>query len=113
MKVKLFLTSLVAVTVFRFKSNMVHFCVIEKDFRKLRRSTALRPASIAALSVAKAQRSTLRHAQQENNEVRDDRVLSYLRAMGIEPLSTSRCTSRANESALMEASRYREELSHY
>ena len=37
----------------------------------------LRPVSIAALLVARAQRSTLRHAQQENNEVRDDRELSY------------------------------------
>ena len=37
----------------------------------------LRPVSIAALSVTRAQRLTLRHAQQENNEVRDDRELSY------------------------------------
>ena len=38
---------------------------------------ALRPVSTAALLVARAQRLTLRHAQQENNEVRDDRELSY------------------------------------
>ena len=38
---------------------------------------ALRPVSIAALLVARVQRSTLRHAQQENNEVRNDRELSY------------------------------------
>ena len=37
----------------------------------------LRPVSIAALLVARAQRLTLRHAQQENNEVRNDRELSY------------------------------------
>ena len=37
----------------------------------------LRPVSIAALLVARAQRSTLRHAQQENNEVRDDHELTY------------------------------------
>ena len=37
---------------------------------------ALRPVSIAALLVARVQRSTLRHAQQENNEVRNDRELS-------------------------------------
>ena len=49
-----------------------------------------------------AQRSTLKRAQQENNEVRDDRALSYLRAMGVEALSTSRRSARANESALME-----------
>ena len=53
----------------------------------------LRPVSIAALLVARPQRSTLRHARQENNEVRDDRV-------GVEPLSTSRHSARANESAL-------------
>ena len=63
---------------------------------------SLRPISIAALLVARAQHSTLRHAQQENNEVGDDRALSYLRAMGVEPLSTSRRSARANESALME-----------
>ena len=38
---------------------------------------ALRPVSIAALLVARAQRLTLRHAQQENNEGRDDCELSY------------------------------------
>ena len=53
-----------------------------------------------ALLVAKAQRSTLRHAQQEDNGVRDDCALSYLRAMEVEPLSTSRRNARANESAL-------------
>ena len=58
----------------------------------------LRPVSIVA------QRSTLRHAQQENNEVRDDRALSYLRAMGVKPLSTSRHSTLANESAIMETS---------
>ena len=32
---------------------------------------------IAALLVARAQRSTLRHAQQENNEVIDDRAVIF------------------------------------
>ena len=59
----------------------------------------LRLVSIAALLVTRAQRSTLRHAQQENNELRDDR-------MGVEPLSTSRRSAHANESALMETGRY-------
>ena len=58
--------------------------------------------SIAALLVARAKGSTLRHAQQANNEARDNRALSYLRAMGVKPLSTSRCSIRANDSALME-----------
>ena len=67
---------------------------------------ALRPVAIAALLVARAQRSTLRHAQQEKIEVRDDRALSYLRAMGVEPLSTSRRNAFANESALEETGLY-------
>ena len=37
----------------------------------------LKAISIAALLVARAQSLTLRHAQQENNEVRDDRELSH------------------------------------
>ena len=58
--------------------------------------------SIAALFVVRAKGSTLRHAQQANNEARDDRALSYLRAMEVAPLSTSRGSVRANESTLME-----------
>jgi len=66
-------------------------------------SMVYRPVSIAALLVATAQHSTLRHAQQENNEVRDDRAMSYLIAMGAGPLLTSRPSARANESALIES----------
>ena len=48
--------------------------------------------------VAKVQHSALRHAQQETDEVRDDRALS----LGVEPLPISRRSARANESALTE-----------
>ena len=41
-----------------------------------------------------AQRSTLRHAQQENKEVRDDRALSYLIAMEVEPFNFQAQCSR-------------------
>jgi len=70
------------------------------------KSCILRLVTIEAILVARAQHSTLAHAQQENNEVRDDRVLSYLRAMGVEPLSTSRRSARLNENALMETGLY-------
>ena len=42
---------------------------------------ALRPVSIEALVIARTQRSTLKHVHQENNEVGDNRTLSYLRAI--------------------------------
>ena len=66
----------------------------------------LRLVFIADPLVARAQRSALRHAQQENNEVRDDHALLNLRAMGVEPLSTSRHSARANERALLDTSLY-------
>ena len=34
--------------------------------------------------------------------MRDDHALSYSRAMGVEPLSTSKCSVRTDVSALME-----------
>ena len=66
----------------------------------------LRLVSIADPLVARAQRSALRHAQQENNEVREDHALSNLRAMGVEPLSASRQSARVNERALVDTSLY-------
>ena len=66
----------------------------------------LRSVSIAALLVARSQRLTLRHAQQESNEVRDDRALSYLRAMGVEHLSTFWPSTRANEGVIIEIRLY-------
>ena len=52
-------------------------CYLELSVLYTITQNRLRPVSIAALLVARAQRLTLRHAQQENNEVRDDRELSY------------------------------------
>ena len=69
-------------------------------------STDLRPVSTAALLGARAECLTLGHAQQENNEVRYGPALSYLRAMGVEPLSTSKRSVHANESALVETGLY-------
>ena len=57
------------------------------------------------LLVWRVQCSTFRHAHQENNEVKDGRPLSFLRGIEVEPLSISRCSARANESALMETGR--------
>ena len=59
-------------------------------FQVLTTLTDLMPVSIATLLAAMAQRSTLWHAKQKNNEARDDRMLSHLRVMGVEPLSTSK-----------------------